>query len=81
MNKEQEELFGKYVAEFAVNNNLQLDDDDIAKAIELFSKSSDRWKSDMSASIEHIAKELGFNERDDHIVEMVRAVWAKIYFD
>ena len=33
--EEQEELFGQYIAEFAVGNNLNLHEDDIIKAIEL----------------------------------------------
>lgn len=30
-------------------------------------------------SIEEMAKDLGFNEMDDEIVEMVNVVWKKIH--
>lgn len=79
MNEEQEELFGQYIAEFAVENNLKLHDDDIMKAIELFDECTQRWQSDSNASIQDMAKDLDFDEMDDEIIEMVSVVWKKIY--
>ena len=79
MNEEQEEFFGQYIAEFAVENDLKLHDDDIMKAIELFDECTHRWQKDSQVSIEEMAKELDFNEMDDEIVEMVSVVWKKIY--
>ena len=79
MNEEQEELFGQYIAEFALKNDLKLDDDDIMKAIELFDECTGRWQSDSSASIQDMAKDLDFDEMDEDIVEMVSVVWKKIY--
>jgi hypothetical protein len=79
MNEEQEELFGQYIAEFAMKNDLKLDDDDIMKAIELFDECSHRWKLDLSASISDIAKDLDFDEMDEDIVKMVGIVWKRIY--
>ena len=79
MNEEQEELFGQYIAEFAVESDLKLHDDDIMKAIELFDECTYRWQKDSQVSIEEMAKELDFNEMDDEIVEMVSVVWKKIY--
>ena len=82
MNEEQEELFGQYIAEFAVENNLKLHDDDIMKAIELFDECTHRWQSDSNASIQNMAKDLDFDEMDemdDEIIEMVSVVWKKIY--
>tara|TARA_X000000950_G_scaffold284932_1_gene389285 strand:- start:447 stop:602 length:156 start_codon:yes stop_codon:yes gene_type:complete len=40
INKEQDELFGKYIDEFALENDLKIHDEDILKAIELFDESS-----------------------------------------
>ena len=79
MNEEQEELFGQYIAEFALENDLKLDDDDIMKAIELFDECTHRWQSDSNASIQDMAKDLDFDEMDDEIIEMVSVVWKKIY--
>jgi len=79
MNEEQEELFGQYIAEFALKNDLKLDDDDIMKAIELFDECTHRWKSDLSTSISDIAKDLDFDKMDEDIVEMVSVAWKKIY--
>jgi hypothetical protein len=79
MNEEQEELFGQYIAEFALENDLKLDDDDIIKAIELFDQCTHRWQSDSNASIQDMAKDLDFDEMDDEIIEMVSVVWKKIY--
>ena len=79
MNEEQEERFGQYIAEFALENDLKLDDDDIMKAIELFDECTHRWQSDSNASIEDMAKDLDFDEMDDEIIEMVSVVWKKIY--
>ena len=78
MNEEQEERFGQYIAEFALENDLKLDDDDIMKAIELFDECTHRWQSDSNASIEDMAKDLDFDEMDDEIIEMVSVVWKKI---
>jgi hypothetical protein len=78
MNEEQEELFGQYIAEFAVENDLKLHDDDIMKAIELFDECTHRWQSDSNASIQEMAKGLDFDEMDDEIVEMVSVVWKRI---
>jgi hypothetical protein len=33
MNEEQEELFGQYIAEFALENDLKLDDDEIIEMV------------------------------------------------
>ncbi|MEK9605454.1 MAG: hypothetical protein VW352_04165, partial [Gammaproteobacteria bacterium] len=79
MNEEQEELFGQYIAEFALENDLKLDDNDIMKAIELFDECSHRWQSDSNVSIQDMAKDLDFDEMDEDIVEMVSVVWKKIY--
>lgn len=79
MNEEQEELFGQYIAEFAIENDLKLHDDDIMKAIELFDECTYRWQKDSQVSIEEMAKEIDFDEMDDEIVEMVSVVWKKIY--
>ena len=79
MNEEQEELFGQYIAEFAVENDLKLHDNDIMKAIELFDECSHRWQSDSNVSIQDMAKDLDFDEMDEDIVEMVSVVWKKIY--
>jgi hypothetical protein len=79
MNEEQEELFGQYIAEFALENDLKLDDNDIMKAIELFDECTHRWQSDSNASIQDMAKDLDFDEMDDAIIEMVSVVWKKIY--
>jgi hypothetical protein len=79
MNEEQEERFGQYIAEFALENDLKLDDDDIMKAIELFDECTHRWQSDSNASIQDMAKDLDFDEMDDEIIEMVSVVWKKIY--
>jgi hypothetical protein len=79
MNEEQEELFGQYIAEFAVENDLKLHDDDIMKAIELFDECTHRWQSDSNASIQDMAKDLDFDDMDDEIIEMVSVVWKKIY--
>ena len=79
MNKEQEELFGQYIAEFAVEKDHKLHDDDIMKAIELFDECTHRWQSDSNASIQNMAKDLDFDEMDDEIIEMVSVVWKKIY--
>ena len=79
MNEEQEELFGQYIAEFAVENDLKLHDDDIMKAIELFDECTHRWLSDSNASIQEMAKGLDFDEMDDEIIEMASVVWQKIY--
>ena len=40
MTEEQEELFGKYIDEFTLENDLKIYDEDILKAIELFNESS-----------------------------------------
>ena len=40
MIEEQEELFGKYIDEFTLENDLKIDEEDIFKAIELFDESS-----------------------------------------
>jgi hypothetical protein len=77
MNEEQEELFGQYIAEFALENDLKLDDNDIMKAIELFDECSHRWQSDSNVSIQDMAKD--FDEMDEDIIEMVSVVWKKIY--
>jgi len=79
MNEEQEERFGQYIAEFVLENDLKLDDDDIMKAIELFDECTHRWQSDSNASIQDMAKDLDFDEMDDEIIEMVSVVWKKIY--
>ena len=79
MDEEQEELFGQHIAEFALENDLKLDDNDIMKAIELFDECSHRWQSDSNASIQDMAKDLDFDEMDEDIVEMVSVVWKKIY--
>jgi cell division protein FtsL len=79
MNEEQEELFGQYIAEFALEYDLKLNDDDIMKAIELFDECTDRWSSDSDASIYEIANDLGLKEDDEDIVEMISVVWKKIH--
>jgi hypothetical protein len=79
MNEEQEELFGQYIADFALEYDLKLDDDDIMKAIELFDECTHRWQSDSNASIQDMAKDLDFDEMDNEIIEMVSIVWKKIY--
>ncbi|HBX27075.1 MAG TPA: hypothetical protein DEF72_06545 [Gammaproteobacteria bacterium] len=79
MNEEHEELFGQYIAEFASEYDIQLDDDGIMKAIELFDECSHRWRSNLSTSIYDMAKDLDFNEMDEDIVEMVSVVWKRIY--
>jgi hypothetical protein len=81
MNEEQEELFGQYIAEFALENDLKLNDDDIMNAIELFDECTHRWQSDSNASIQAMAKDLDFDELDDEIIEMVSVVWKKIYIN
>ena len=68
MNEEQDELFGQFIAEFAVENDLKLHDDDIIKAIELSDEFSHRWQ-----------KDLDFDETDDEIIKMVSVVWERIY--
>ena len=74
MNEEQKVLFGQYIAEFAVENDLKLHDDDIMKAIELSDECTYRWQIDLQASIEEMAKDFDSNEMDDEIVEMVSVV-------
>lgn len=69
MNEDQEELFGQYVAEFALAHDLKLDDDDILKVVDLFDECTERWKTDVSVSIAEMASDLGFTEQDDHIME------------
>lgn len=68
MDEQREELFGQYVAEFTPEYDIQLDDDDIMKLIEVFDKCSHRWKANLSSSIYGIAKDLDFNEMDEDIV-------------
>ena len=77
INKEQDELIGKYIAEFALENDLKIHDEDILKAIELFDESSPHWQSNLNTSITGIAKDLDFEEIDKNIVEMVSVVWKK----
>ena len=79
MNEEQEERFGQYIAEFVLENDLKLDDDDIMKAIELFDECTHRWQSDSNASIQDMARDLDFDEMDNEIIEMASVVWKKIY--
>jgi hypothetical protein len=79
MNEEQEELFGQCVAEFALANDLKLDDDDILKVVDLFDECTERAKADVSASISEVASELGFTEQDSHITDIVSFVWKQIY--
>ncbi|MEC8118455.1 MAG: hypothetical protein VX132_01125 [Actinomycetota bacterium] len=74
LNEEHEELFSPYIAEFASEYDIKLDDDGIMKAIELFDECSHRWKSNLSASIYDMATDLNFNEMDEDIVEMVSLV-------
>ena len=78
MKEEHEELFGQHIAEFASEHDIQLYDDGIMKAIELFDECSHRWKSDLSVSIYDMAKDLEFNEMDEDIVEMIGAVWKRM---
>ena len=40
MTEEQEELFGRYIAEFALETDLKIHDENILRAIELFDESS-----------------------------------------
>ncbi|MGB2024126.1 MAG: hypothetical protein ACPHT7_04135 [Litorivicinaceae bacterium] len=40
MTEKQEELFGKYIDEFTLENDLKIHEEDIFKAIELFDESS-----------------------------------------
>ena len=77
MTEEQEELFGKYIDEFTLENDLKIDEEDIFKAIELFDESSPHWQSNLNTSITYIAKDLDFEEIDKNIVEMVSVVWKK----
>ena len=77
MNEDQEELFGQYVAEFALAHDLKLDDDDILKVVDLFDECTERWKTDVSVSIAEMANDLGFTEQDDHIMEMVSFVGSE----
>ena len=77
MTEEQEELFGKYIDEFNLENDLKIDEEDIFKAIELFDESSPHWQSNLNTSITDIAKDLDFEEIDKNIVEMVSVVWKK----
>ena len=77
MTEEQEELFGKYIDEFTLENDLKIDEEDIFKAIELFDESSPHWQSNLNTSITDIAKDLDFEEIDKNIVEMVSVVWKK----
>ncbi len=79
MNQDQEELFGKYIAEFASEYDLQLNDDDIMKAIELFDECSERWQSNFDFSVYEIANELNLTEADEDIVEMINVVWKKMH--
>jgi hypothetical protein len=79
MNEEQEERFGQYVAEFALANDLKLDDDDILKVVDLFDECTERWKADVSVSITEMAGDLGFTEQDNYITEMVSFVWKQMY--
>jgi len=79
MNEKQEDLFGRYIAEYASEHNITLDDDGIMKAIELFDECAHQWQSDLSASIETMARNLGFDEEDEPIIGMVTSVWTKIY--
>jgi len=79
MNEDQEELFGRYVAEFALAHDLKLDDDDILKVVDLFDECTERWKTDVSVSIADMASDIGFTEKDEHIIEMVSFVWKRMY--
>jgi hypothetical protein len=79
MDEQHEELFGQYIAEFASEYDIKLDDDGIMKAIELFDECSHRWKSNLSASIYDMATDLDFNEMDEDIVEMVSVVWKRMF--
>ena len=79
MHEEHEELFDQYIAEFASEYDIKLDDDGIIKAIELFYECSHRWKSNLSTSIYDMATHLNFNEMDEDIVEIVSLVWKRIY--
>ena len=79
MNEDQEELFGQYVAEFASAHDLKLDDVDILKVVDLFDECTERWKTDVSVSIADMASDLGFTEKDEHIMEMVSFVWKRMY--
>ena len=66
--EEQEEFFGQYVAEFAVEINLKLHDEEFMKAIELFDECTHRWQSDPNRSIQHMAKGHDFVEIDEEII-------------
>ena len=79
MNEDQEELFGQYVAEFALAHDFKLDDDDILKVVDLFDECTERWKTDVNVSIAEMASDLGFTEQDDHITEMVSFVCKRMY--
>ena len=69
--EEQEELFGQYIAEFAVGNNLNLHEDDIIKAIELSDECTHRQQPLPNASIQDITKGLDFVQMDEDIVEII----------
>ena len=79
MNEDQEELFGQYVAKFALAHDLKLDDDDILKVVDLFDECTVRWETDANVSIAEIASDLGFTEQDSGIIEMVSFVWKQMY--
>ena len=79
MNEDQEELFGQYVADFALAHDLKLDDDDILKVVDLFDECTVRWETDANVSIAEIASDLGFTEQDSGIIEMVSFVWKQMY--
>ena len=79
MNEEQEELFGQCIAEFALENDLKLDDDDIMRAIELFDKYTYRWQSGSNTLIQNMVQDHDVDKMDEDIVEMVSVAWKKIY--
>jgi hypothetical protein len=71
MNEEQEELFGQCIAEFALENDLKLDDDDIMRAIELFDEYTYRWQSGSNTLIQNMVQDHDVDKMDEDIVEMV----------
>ena len=79
MNEEQEELFGQCIAEFALENDLKLDDDDIMRAIELFDEYRYRWQSGSNTLIQNMVQDHDVDKMDEDIVEMVGVVWKRIY--
>ena len=79
MNKEQEEQFVQFIAEFALENDLKFDDDDNIRAIELFDDCKYRWRSGSNTLIQNMVKDHDIDKIDEDIVEIVSVASKNIH--